>query len=448
VSRQERIQRRLSPWFTRTLLSPRLRDARRALAEAQRRLTGQPRRVAYFHQVDDPYSQLAVQTLAALGERYEIALEVFLVGPPPDAAAPERQRLEAYARKDAADVAPGYGLEFPRRTGAPDPALVGLASRILAGARESGSFVQAAPRVGSALFADERPALEALAREFPPAAQAATEAAIEEGSARRERLGHYLGAMFYYAPEWYWGVDRLRHLETRLEGEGARRAGAAPGPIVAPPDFSGRDAEVPKDRRFTLEFFLSLRSPYTYIVMERIRDLGQRLPVDVVQRPVLPMVMRGLPLPRSKKLYIPLDTKREADAAGVRFGNICDPVGEPVERGFSLYGWARERGRGPEFLLEFARAAFADGVDTGSDEGLRLVVERAGLSWADARVDRDGWRAELEQNRKTMLGLGLWGVPSFRLRGDEDAPDFCTWGQDRVWLIEQEIRRRAGAPTR
>ncbi len=331
---------------------------------------------------------------------------------------------------------------------APDPALVGLASRILEGAREIGSFVEAAPRVGSALFAGKRAELDALAREFPPAVQVATEAAILQGSERRERLGHYLGAMFYYAPEWYWGVDRLHHLERRLEGDGARRAGAAPGPIVAPPDFSGRDAEVPQDRRFTLEFFLSLRSPYTYIVMERIRDLGQRLPVDVIQRPVLPMVMRGLPLPRSKKLYIPLDTKREADAAGVRFGNICDPVGEPVERGFSLYGWAREQGRGPEFLLEFARAAFADGVDTGSDEGLRLVVERAGLSWGDARVDRDGWRAELEQNRKTMLELGLWGVPSFRLLGDDDAPDFCTWGQDRVWLIEQEIRRRAGAPTR
>jgi len=86
-----------------------------------------------------------------------------------------------------------------------------------------------------------------------------------------------------------------------------------------------------------LEFFLSLRSPYTYIAMERSFDLSHRLPVDLVLRPVLPMVMRGLPVPREKQLYIVLDTKREAEDAGVPFGRVCDPVGRPVERCFSLY---------------------------------------------------------------------------------------------------------------
>lgn len=448
MSRRERLRRRLSPWISRTLTSPRLREARRAWAAGRRRLAGQPRRVTWFHQVDDPYSQLAAQTLAALRERYAIELEVVLVGPPSDAAAPERERLEAYARKDAADVAPGYGLVFPRQAPAPVPALVERASRVLAGALQQGCFVEAAPAAGAALFAGDAAGLDALAGKYPPADAAATRAAIAAGSERRRRLGHYLGGMFHYAPEWYWGVDRLSHLEQRLQGEGALREGAARAPIVARPDFSGRDAEVPGGRRFGLDFFCSLRSPYTYIAMERVRELGRRLPLDVVQRPVLPMVMRGLPVPVAKQLYIQLDTKREADAAGVRFGRICDPVGEPVERGFSLFGWAREQGRGAEFLLEFARAAFADGVDTGSDAGLRGVVEGAGLSWAERRVDRDGWRAELERNRQTLLGLGLWGVPSFRLLGGDAEPDFCTWGQDRLWLVEQEVRRRAGAPTR
>jgi 2-hydroxychromene-2-carboxylate isomerase len=39
--------------------------------------------------------------------------------------------------------------------------------------------------------------------------------------------------------------------------------------------------------------------------------------------------------------------------------------------------------------------------------------------------------------------LGLWGVPSFRLRGAGGEPDLCVWGQDRLWLIAAEIRRRA-----
>jgi 2-hydroxychromene-2-carboxylate isomerase len=144
-------------------------------------------------------------------------------------------------------------------------------------------------------------------------------------------------------------------------------------------------------------------------------------------------------------MYIVLDTKREAERAGARFGRVCDPVGRPVERAFSLYPWAREQGRAFELLAAFTQAAFADGVDTGTDAGLRRVVERAGLSWDEARthLDRDtGWRDELEANRQELLALGLWGVPSFRLRGRPGEPDFATWGQDRLWRVEAEIRAR------
>jgi 2-hydroxychromene-2-carboxylate isomerase len=197
-----------------------------------------------------------------------------------------------------------------------------------------------------------------------------------------------------------------------------------------------------------LEFFLSLRSPYTYIAMERSFDLSHRLPVDLVLRPVLPMVMRGLPVPREKQLYIVLDTKREAEDAGVPFGRVCDPVGRPVERCFSLYPWARDRGRAAELLLAFARAAFAEGIDTGTDGGLRAVVEGAGLPWSEAREHLDGdsgWREELETNREALVAGGLWGVPSYRLRGRAGEPDFWTWGQDRLWRVETEIRSRLQA---
>ena len=61
---------------------------------------------------------------------------------------------------------------------------------------------------------------------------------------------------------------------------------------------------------------------------------------------------------------------------------------------------------------------------------------------AEARehLSDGGWRDELEANRKELFELGLWGVPSFRLRGR--GPNFCTWGQDRIWRVEAEIRSR------
>jgi 2-hydroxychromene-2-carboxylate isomerase len=177
--------------------------------------------------------------------------------------------------------------------------------------------------------------------------------------------------------------------------------------------------------------------------MERTLALPRRYPIELALRPVLPMVMRGLPVPHAKQLYITLDAKREAEDVGLPFGRVCDPVGRPVERAFSLYPFACARGRGAELLHSFLRAAFAEGVETGEEAGLRFVAERAGLPWAEARaqLDDEGWRAELERNREQLFALGLWGVPSFRLQGG-GAPDFCTFGQDRLWLVEAEIRRR------
>ena len=90
----------------------------------------------------------------------------------------------------------------------------------------------------------------------------------------------------------------------------------------------------------------------------------------------------------------------------------------------------------------------------GSDEGIRRVVEEAGLDFEEARgfLDSDEWRNELEANRQVMYEeLGVWGVPSFRLstvsgsasaEGTPVEPDLCVWGQDRLWLVASEIRRR------
>ncbi len=427
--------------LTGTLTSRSLREARRRLAAMRRRIRGAPVEVHYFHQVDDPYSQLAAQTLPSLVESYEIELVPHLVGAPPDEAAPEREKLEAFARKDAADIAPAYGLSFARPEGAPAPAAVALATRILAAAGRD-DFVRHAAAIGEAVWAGDESRLHSLASDLPLLDEPSARAVVEEGNRLRSELGHYLGGMFYCDPEWYWGVDRLHYLEERLGEMGRTRKGVA-APVVRRREGDAATAPAPR-RRLQLEFYLSLRSPYTAISMSRVFDLGRRYPVDIILRPVLPMVMRGLPVPLAKRIYIVLDTKREADHAGIPFGRVCDPVGEPVERGFSLYHWARDQGRAEGYLQSFAESVFAEGVDAGSERGLQRIVERAGLSWQEAQRHRDdrGWREELEANREQLFSLGLWGVPSFRLLGDGAEQDFCTWGQDRLWLVEQEIQRR------
>jgi hypothetical protein len=95
------------------------------------------------------------------------------------------------------------------------------------------------------------------------------------------------------------------------------------------------------------------------------------------------MVMRGLPVPLAKRLYILHDNQREAGRLGLPFGCVVDPVGEPTERGLALLHRAMALGRGPALAESFLQGVFADGIDAGSDAGLLLIANRAGLSAAD-----------------------------------------------------------------
>ncbi len=418
-------------------------EKKRARAERQRLADKAPHRVHYFHQTDDGYSHLAAQLLAALAVRYDIELECHLVRGPTGANAPEPGLLSRLSRYDAFHIAPGYGLAFPRHDAAPDTELLKQAEAILA-AQDATGFARCAAAVGAALWNDDSAGMAALAQAHGAAAAEEVGAAINAGEARRNELKHYSGAMFYYGGEWYWGVDRLYHLEQRLADLGADRQPGAP--LLAPrPEV---DPGTIKDTgSLTLELFPSLRSPYTAVAFDRAVQLAADSGVRLVLRPVLPMVMRGVPATREKGFYVFTDAAREARAAGVPFGDFYDPIGDPVRRCYSLYPWAARQGKGVELLGSFLRNAFAKGVNTNRLSGLRRVVEAAGLDWQEARqhLGDPAWEALLEQNRLGMYEAGLWGVPSFRLLDAAGQPLLAIWGQDRLWLVAREIKRQLAA---
>jgi 2-hydroxychromene-2-carboxylate isomerase len=148
-------------------------------------------------------------------------------------------------------------------------------------------------------------------------------------------------------------------------------------------------------------------------------------------------------------MYIFTDAAREARSAGVAFGNFYDPIGEPARRCYSLYPWACEQGLGNQLISSFLSSAFAQGVNTNNNRGLKLVVEKAGLDWSVAKtlLGQSGWQEILESNRLAMYQTGLWGVPSFRLLDKQGASALALWGQDRLWLVAREIERQLALPT-
>ena len=107
----------IGPMVSRAITSNRRRDMQRRWFEAARVRSGKPHEVLYFHQVDDPYSALMAGRLAGLVAQYGVLLTPRLVPPPPGWAAPEREKLAAYARRDAALIAPAVGCRPCSRCG-------------------------------------------------------------------------------------------------------------------------------------------------------------------------------------------------------------------------------------------------------------------------------------------------------------------------------------------
>ena len=419
------------------LVKPERLEKLQAKAERERVKAGLPHTLEYFHQVDDAYSDLAAQALRPLLARYDVQLVPHLVEGPSGANLPEPELLPALARYDAALVAPHYGLEYPPGTPAPAPELCLQANSILA-AVPADDFPEVAVAIGKALVKGDAAALAILAEQHGSTPAEQTAQRVAAGTARRTELKHYSGGMFYYGGQWYWGVDRLYHLEQRW-----RQLGLGQGDDLMFPRPAIDAGSYQANGSLTLEIYASLRSPYTAVIFDKAVELAERTGARLELRPILPMVMRGVSATQEKGMYIFADAAREARALGLDYGNMYDPIGEPVRRCYSLYAWAESQGREVALLSEFFRAAFFRGVNTSKDAGLREVVEAAGLSWQDAQavIDNQDWQPRLEDNRQAMYNFGSWGVPTFRLLDARGNTVVWAWGQDRLWVIAREIQR-------
>ena len=408
--------------------------ARRSLYEVGRRAAGKPHVVSIFLELDDPYSYLLCNYLDEFREFYDVELRLFLTEALSGAYRPAPQLYPEYALEDCRRLARELGIPFLDRGGAPPvehrrALLATLAATPLADTE----LVQA-------ISAYWRGDAETVARRCDDAAdESAAVDVLETNRQRLVKLGHYNTAMCHYAGEWYWGVDRLHYLVDRLDRLGAaREQGLAPRiasirQVMEPslpvsPPASGR--ELP-----AIELFHSFRSPYSYLSLARMYRIADAFGVPLHIRPVLPMVMRGMQVPRPKLRYIMADATREAQRHGVPFGKMADPVGAGVERLMAAFHYARGERREREFAVAAGRAVWSLGIDVSTDEGLRRVTAKAGLFWPDvlAAIAADEWRAEAEANRAAMMSSGSWGVPTVRIG------DWVCWGQDRDWLVALEL---------
>ncbi len=431
------VKRKLRSRFISALLSPGVQSASRRLQETRRRLLRRPHVVSAFLQLDDPYSYLLAHYLPGLRDHYDIELRLYLSEAHGGAYQPAPDLLAEYAVRDCERLARELGIPFlDKGTSPPVEHRRSMLDTIASGqvGMDSDEELLQALQVfwrGDAEAAARRSAAAEIRGQSDPV--------IQDSKNLQRSLGHYNSAMLHYAGEWYWGVDRLHYLLQRLDDLSlARDKGHLPllsslGQAtqvtlpIAPPTAA---KSLPP-----LEFFHSVRSPYSYLALGRVAEIADAFGLTLKIRPVLPMVMRGMQVPRAKLLYIVKDAAREAARRGVAFGRIADPVGPGAERSLAVFFYAEAQNRGKEFLLILGEAIWAQGIDVATDAGMRKVIANTGLSWPDVQsaMESGSWCDAAVENRDSMMASGSWGVPTLRLG------DFVAWGQDRDWLLVRHI---------
>lgn len=380
-----------------------------------------------YYEVGDPYSQLCAAFARSLLPQLDCPLRILLVPAPVASAYPEEPRQRRFAATDATRLAACYGLPAP----------------IEVPSSQQEAFGVCLNRVGqdaAAFLAMEQDCLTKVAAQQALPVPTDTELlelkqSQETNARRRERLGHYLSAMWQYQGEWFWALDRLNFLLRRLQTRQAVKEGtvsinfqSSQLPVSAPA------ANTP------LEFWFNFRSPYSYLAaVELLRRRARGRAPHLVIRPVLPVMMKGVSMPLKKMLYIARDAKRCADDLNIPFGCISDPVGRGVRRLLTLYPTEASVDEQLRYCVVAGQTIWSDGLDVRRDDVLQEVIERAGMDWPSAQARlASGYETNFaEENDKALHDIGLWGVPSFRC-GNE----FSTWGQDRLWMVDEVLSRQ------
>ena len=402
-----------------------LRTKRRCY-EITRKLTRTPHNLTVFLSISDPYSYLLVQVLNELNSRFAVNIQLVAVLDRQPEMFPRADAWQENAMQDARHLAELYQLDYPAHLSISfNPIRIEHYTGNLIKATQSNNAIDECLSLFRQFWsANDHNAFEAMS-------QFAAES-LQINERYLEKLGHYQSAMIYFSGEWYWGLDRLIHLEQRLN-ELALNDNKPTIKYDRQLLWANSERPVSTSNTHSLTMYYSARSPYSYLGLERAVRLCQKYQCQLEVKPVLPMMMRGLPVPKSKKMYIFHDTKRQAKLFNIPYGKVADPLGKAVENCYALFEFASQQGKAIDFLLAFGKAVNSQGVFADQTNGLRSIVEPLGFDWQQVKpyLDNQRWRQWAAQNLQELSAFGLWGVPCFQYK------QLVTWGQDRLWLIDQ-----------
>ena len=406
--------------------------------------------VYYFHSLSDPYSHLTIQVIKKLIANFNIELEIMFISEPTGSFTPERAMYQKHCLKDSIEIAFWYNLEFDNKDYFSKEnerfayKILDFFSYI-----KQDHYIDLIQKVSSLLWSDNSDGLmeiiSGLSDEDKEALNGRNSEITDRGNKKIIDVEYYHSASFHYEGENYWGIDRIDHLENRLTELGLNKSLKSTSIIIKSekPKIDINKFKEKKDL-LNIDFFPSLNSPYTYISFKRVKNLIKDYPLNLSVRPVLPMLMRNMKIPTNKGKYILSDAAREGRKYDSIIKNIYSPIGLPALKAYSLFPIMDSHELGFRYLEQLTKASFFDGINIGNEKYLMNLSNSFGLSWdlIKEELNNDVWKKILEKNLTDMYKGNSWGVPTFKISNLDGSNPYYQWGQDRIWLIENEIIKR------
>jgi 2-hydroxychromene-2-carboxylate isomerase len=196
----------------------------------------------------------------------------------------------------------------------------------------------------------------------------------------------------------------------------------------------------------TVDYYLSLNSPWTYIGSAPFAEIAKRNGVTVNVKPAKfgPIFEQtgGLPLSKrspQRRAYRMMELKRWREVRGLPLN--LEPKHFPCDDAAAtrLVISAKLQGKDAHRLsVELGRALWEREESLADPATLALAAQRAGL---DAAALRAGGPSDAEldalfqQYTEEALAAGVFGAPSYVLPSGE-----IFWGQDRLELLERALK--------
>ena len=193
-----------------------------------------------------------------------------------------------------------------------------------------------------------------------------------------------------------------------------------------------------------LEFWYEFASTYSYLSAMRIEALASATGVGITWKPLLlGPIFRAqgwdsspFSIYPAKGKYMVRDMERLASARGLPF-KLPSPFPQNSLHAARLALIGLAEGWGVAFTRAVYEAEFAGGADIGDKRVLLALLNDLGLEAEAvlARSETPENKQRLRQQTEEAQELGIFGAPSFLVRGER------FWGDDR---LEQAVGMAAG----